>query len=171
MNLWSPECERPVPPQNSFLVPCRLIVALSSLFSLSFVSVIDKRAPRRVADSTKVPPIPIHHPYYAKQLRNMSYYVPPRPSNVGILGMEMYFPKRCISEDDLEVFDGVSKGKYTIGLGQKYMAFTDDKWVHPSAHLLLSRPIPHLPLEVDSSCEACHNERQFTDITGKTSTL
>ncbi|NXD32510.1 HCS1 synthase, partial [Spelaeornis formosus] len=47
--------------------------------------------------------------------------------NVGILGIEMYFPKRCISEDDLEEFDGVAKGKYTIGLGQKFMAFTDDK--------------------------------------------
>jgi len=53
--------------------------------------------------------------------------IPVRPSNVGILTMEMYFPKRCISEDELEDFDGVSKGKYTIGLGQKYMAFTDDK--------------------------------------------
>ncbi|WWC89652.1 hydroxymethylglutaryl-CoA synthase [Kwoniella dendrophila CBS 6074] len=50
-----------------------------------------------------------------------------RAQNVGILGLEMYFPKRCISEDALEDFDGVSKGKYTIGLGQKYMAFTDDK--------------------------------------------
>ena len=53
--------------------------------------------------------------------------IPSRPTNVGILGLEMYFPKRCISEDDLEEFDGVSKGKYTIGLGQKFMAFTDDK--------------------------------------------
>ncbi|KAK8869461.1 hydroxymethylglutaryl-CoA synthase [Kwoniella newhampshirensis] len=53
--------------------------------------------------------------------------IPARPSNVGILGLEMYFPKRCISEDALEDFDGVSKGKYTIGLGQKFMAFTDDK--------------------------------------------
>ncbi|KZW00044.1 hydroxymethylglutaryl-CoA synthase [Exidia glandulosa HHB12029] len=50
-----------------------------------------------------------------------------RPNNVGILAIEMYFPKRCISEEDLEVFDGVSKGKYTIGLGQEYMAFTDDR--------------------------------------------
>ncbi|KAL7424600.1 3-hydroxy-3-methylglutaryl coenzyme A synthase [Cryptotrichosporon argae] len=52
--------------------------------------------------------------------------IPARPANVGIHAVEMYFPKRCISEDDLEVFDGVSKGKYTIGLGQKFMAFTDD---------------------------------------------
>ncbi|KAI0052756.1 hydroxymethylglutaryl-CoA synthase [Auriscalpium vulgare] len=51
----------------------------------------------------------------------------PRPKDVGILGIDMYFPRRCISEEDLEVFDGVSKGKYTIGLGQSYMAFADDR--------------------------------------------
>ncbi|GJE98555.1 hydroxymethylglutaryl-CoA synthase [Phanerochaete sordida] len=53
--------------------------------------------------------------------------VPPRPKDVGILAMEMYFPKRCISEEELEEFDGVAKGKYTIGLGQKYMACCDDR--------------------------------------------
>ncbi|KIM68291.1 hypothetical protein SCLCIDRAFT_1209715 [Scleroderma citrinum Foug A] len=51
----------------------------------------------------------------------------PRPKDVGILAMETYFPYRCISEADLEVFDGVSKGKYTIGLGQEYMACCDDR--------------------------------------------
>ncbi|KAF7985183.1 hypothetical protein HWV62_7782 [Athelia sp. TMB] len=51
----------------------------------------------------------------------------PRPKDVGILGMEMYFPRRCISEEDLEVFDGVSKGKYTIGLGQQFMSCCDDR--------------------------------------------
>ncbi|EIM88708.1 hydroxymethylglutaryl-CoA synthase [Stereum hirsutum FP-91666 SS1] len=51
----------------------------------------------------------------------------PRPKDVGILAMDMYFPKRCISEEDLEVYDGVAKGKYTIGLGQSYMAFADDR--------------------------------------------
>lgn len=70
-----------------------------------------------------------------------------RPANIGVLGIEMWFPKRvrpvlqpptvgpltppfflqCISEEDLEVFDGASKGKYTIGLGQEYMAVTDDR--------------------------------------------
>lgn len=52
---------------------------------------------------------------------------PARPQDVGILAMEMYFPRRCISEEELEVFDGVSKGKYTIGLGQKFMACCDDR--------------------------------------------
>ncbi|KAG6334366.1 hypothetical protein ID866_4727 [Astraeus odoratus] len=51
----------------------------------------------------------------------------PRPRDVGILAMEVYFPHRCISEADLEVFDGVSTGKYTIGLGQEYMACCDDR--------------------------------------------
>lgn len=50
-----------------------------------------------------------------------------RPENVGILAMEMWFPRRCISEEELEVFDGVPKGKYTIGLGQEYMACIDDR--------------------------------------------
>lgn len=56
-----------------------------------------------------------------------SVYGLPKPKNVGILAMDVYFPRRCISEEDLEVFDGVSKGKYTIGLGQEYMACTDDR--------------------------------------------
>lgn len=34
---------------------------------------------------------------------------------------------QCISEADLEVFDNVSAGKYTIGLGQEYMACCDDR--------------------------------------------
>ncbi|KAI0339592.1 hydroxymethylglutaryl-CoA synthase [Trametopsis cervina] len=51
----------------------------------------------------------------------------PRPKDVGILAIEMYFPRRCISQEELEEFDGVSKGKYTIGLGQKFMACCDDR--------------------------------------------
>ncbi|KAG8962052.1 hypothetical protein FRC03_004641 [Tulasnella sp. 419] len=51
----------------------------------------------------------------------------PRPKNVGIIAMEVYFPLRCVSEEELEGFDGAPKGKYTIGLGQEFMAFTDDR--------------------------------------------
>jgi len=51
----------------------------------------------------------------------------PRPKDVGVLAMEVYFPRRCVSESDLEDYDGVSKGKYTIGLGQEYMAWPDDR--------------------------------------------
>ncbi|KAI9464723.1 hydroxymethylglutaryl-coenzyme A synthase C terminal-domain-containing protein [Boletus coccyginus] len=53
--------------------------------------------------------------------------IPPVSVDVGILAMEVYFPRRCISEADLEIFDGVAAGKYTIGLGQEYMACCDDR--------------------------------------------
>ncbi|ORZ23187.1 hydroxymethylglutaryl-CoA synthase, partial [Absidia repens] len=49
------------------------------------------------------------------------------PQNVGILAMEMYFPSRCVAQTEMEAFDGVSAGKYTIGLGQDNMAFIDDR--------------------------------------------
>ncbi|KAI0766978.1 hydroxymethylglutaryl-CoA synthase [Trametes elegans] len=52
---------------------------------------------------------------------------PVRPKDVGVLAMEVYFPRRCISEEELEEFDNVPKGKYTIGLGQKFMACCDDR--------------------------------------------
>lgn len=41
--------------------------------------------------------------------------------------IDLYFPLRCIAESDLEIFDGVSAGKYTLGLGQERMAFCDDR--------------------------------------------
>ena len=40
--------------------------------------------------------------------------------------MEMYVPSRYVSQEDLELSDGCS-GKYTVGLGQQSMAFTDDR--------------------------------------------
>ncbi|KAK8935754.1 Hydroxymethylglutaryl-CoA synthase [Platanthera zijinensis] len=43
--------------------------------------------------------------------------------DVGILAMDIYFPSACVQQESLEVFDGASKGKYTIGLGQDCMAF------------------------------------------------
>ncbi|KAI7861538.1 putative 3-hydroxy-3-methylglutaryl coenzyme A synthase [Spinellus fusiger] len=49
------------------------------------------------------------------------------PQNVGILAMEMYFPSRYVEQTEMETFDGVSAGKYTIGLGQDRMAFIDDR--------------------------------------------
>ncbi|XP_073011693.1 hydroxymethylglutaryl-CoA synthase [Typha latifolia] len=43
--------------------------------------------------------------------------------DVGILAMDIYFPPTCVQQEALEAHDGVSKGKYTIGLGQDCMAF------------------------------------------------
>ncbi|KAH6577552.1 hypothetical protein BASA60_003958 [Batrachochytrium salamandrivorans] len=47
--------------------------------------------------------------------------------NVGIHAVEVYFPKKCVDQAQLEKFDNVSAGKYTIGLGQTKMAFCDDR--------------------------------------------
>ena len=49
------------------------------------------------------------------------------PENVGIIAMEVYFPYTCVNQERLEEFDGVSKGKYTIGLGQRNMGFCGDR--------------------------------------------
>ncbi|SCU93876.1 LAMI_0E15896g1_1 [Lachancea mirantina] len=50
-----------------------------------------------------------------------------RPQNVGIKGIEVYIPSQCVNQAELEKFDGVSAGKYTIGLGQTNMAFVNDR--------------------------------------------
>ena len=46
---------------------------------------------------------------------------------IGVLGMEVYFPTTFVEQADLEKYDGVSEGKYTIGLGQQRMAFASDR--------------------------------------------
>lgn len=53
--------------------------------------------------------------------------LPNWPHNVGILAMEVYFPSQYVDQSELEAFDGVSKGKYTIGLGQSKMGFCSDR--------------------------------------------
>jgi hypothetical protein len=57
------------------------------------------------------------------KLTSLAEYVAPPTSFASMTR----FVFQCISEADLEVFDGVSAGKYTIGLGQEYMACTDDR--------------------------------------------
>lgn len=49
-----------------------------------------------------------------------------RPVNIGILAAEIYVPSRWVAQEDLETADDC-KGKYTVGLGQIGMAFTDDR--------------------------------------------
>ncbi|XP_072942534.1 hydroxymethylglutaryl-CoA synthase 1 [Epargyreus clarus] len=50
-----------------------------------------------------------------------------RVENVGILAMEIYVPSTYVDQTELEKFDGVSKDKYTIGLGQSKMGFCSDR--------------------------------------------
>ena len=76
-----------------------------------------------------------------------------RPQNIGIKAIEIYFPSQvhrhglsatslipvlimepltdsspqCVDQSEMEKFDGVSQGKYTIGHGQTKMSFCDDR--------------------------------------------
>jgi len=50
-----------------------------------------------------------------------------RPQNIGIKAIEIYIPSQYVEQSELEKFDGVSTGKYTIGLGQTKMSFCDDR--------------------------------------------
>eukprot|EP00474_Spongospora_subterranea_P010060 CRZ10518.1 hypothetical protein [Spongospora subterranea] len=47
-------------------------------------------------------------------------------ANVGIVAMEVYIPKNYVSQQELEQFEQVSAGKFTLGLGQERMAFVND---------------------------------------------
>ncbi|CAG2179664.1 unnamed protein product, partial [Oppiella nova] len=49
------------------------------------------------------------------------------PKNVGILAIDIYFPNTYVDQKELEVYNGVSEGKYTIGLGQHQMAVCTDR--------------------------------------------
>jgi len=49
------------------------------------------------------------------------------PKDVGIHAIEIYFPPYFVDQKELEKFDGVSQGKYTLGLGQDAMGFTGDQ--------------------------------------------
>ena len=49
------------------------------------------------------------------------------PKDVGIKAIEVYFPAQYVEQTELEQFDGVSAGKYTIGLGQSRMGFCNDR--------------------------------------------
>lgn len=50
-----------------------------------------------------------------------------RPQNVGIKAIEVYIPKNYVNQAELEKFDEIPSGKYTIGLGQTNMSFVDDR--------------------------------------------
>jgi len=49
------------------------------------------------------------------------------PKDVGIVNMVIYFPSLYVDQTDLEKFDQVSEGKYTVGLGQSRMGFCSDR--------------------------------------------
>ena len=46
--------------------------------------------------------------------------------NLGIIDIQIYFPRYYVSQYELEEYDKVPHGKYTLGLGQTNMSFVDD---------------------------------------------
>ncbi|XP_013187423.2 hydroxymethylglutaryl-CoA synthase 1 [Amyelois transitella] len=50
-----------------------------------------------------------------------------RVENVGVLAMELYVPSQYVDQTELEKYNGVSPGKYTVGLGQSKMGFCSDR--------------------------------------------
>eukprot|EP00729_Bicosta_minor_P010031 gene10031-32060_t len=72
-----------------------------------------------------------------------------RPPNVGIHAMEFYVPSTYVAQEDLETYDGIAAGKYTIGLGQENMAVCGEREDINSAcltavqNLLEKYDIPH----------------------------
>ena len=56
----------------------------------------------------------------------MTSTAPERPQRVGIIAMDIYFPKLYVQQSALELHDVVSAGKYTQGLGQQAMAVVSD---------------------------------------------
>lgn len=63
------------------------------------------------------------------------------PKDVGIIALEIYFPCQYVDQSELEMHDGVSKGKYTIGLGQSKMGFCSD---HEDINSLCLTVVQHL---------------------------
>lgn len=51
----------------------------------------------------------------------------PALTDIGIIAMSVYIPRTAVSQADLEIFDESSPGKYTIGLGQRFMSFVTDR--------------------------------------------
>uniref|UniRef100_A0AAG5DI14 Hydroxymethylglutaryl-CoA synthase n=1 Tax=Anopheles atroparvus TaxID=41427 RepID=A0AAG5DI14_ANOAO len=49
------------------------------------------------------------------------------PERVGLVALEIVFPSQFVDQTELEAFDGVSAGKYTVGLGQQRMGFCSDR--------------------------------------------
>ncbi|XBW37961.1 hypothetical protein QEN19_003546 [Hanseniaspora menglaensis] len=73
------------------------------------------------------------------------------PQNVGIKAIEIYIPNQCVSQEDLEEYDNVSKGKYTIGLGQTKMGFVNDREdIYSMSLTVLSKLIKNNNIDVNN---------------------
>lgn len=71
-----------------------------------------------------------------------------RAQNVGIKGIEIYIPAQAVSQAELEKYDNIPAGKYTIGLGQTNMAFVNDREdIYSLAQTVTSRLLQHYSID------------------------
>ncbi|CAG9539018.1 unnamed protein product [Cercopithifilaria johnstoni] len=83
---------------------------------------------------------------------------------VGIRGIELYIPKLYINQKDLETFDNVKKGKYTVGLGQEEMSFCADHEDITSICLtVVSKLLRNYKLSVNDIGFLCVGTETLTD--------
>ncbi|KEY70778.1 hypothetical protein S7711_03273 [Stachybotrys chartarum IBT 7711] len=74
-----------------------------------------------------------------------------RPQNIGIKAIEIYFPSQYVDQTELEKYDGVGAGKYTVGLGQTKMAFCDDREdIYSFSLTVLSRLIKNYNIDTNA---------------------
>lgn len=72
------------------------------------------------------------------------------PQNIGIKGIEVYIPGQAVNQTELEKFDGIPQGKYTIGLGQTNMAFVNDtEDIYSISLTVLSNLLSHYKINTD----------------------
>jgi hypothetical protein len=84
------------------------------------VGALGLQAARRLSKSSLL------EPDAAEDIRSSLSPSAMNEKNVGILGIEVYTPSTYISQSDLEDHSGVSKGKYTLGLGQEGLGICGD---------------------------------------------
>lgn len=73
------------------------------------------------------------------------------PKNIGIKAMEVYIPSNYVNQAELEKFDNIPAGKYTIGLGQTNMAFVSDREdIYSLSLTVTSRLMAHYNVDPNS---------------------
>lgn len=82
-----------------------------------------------------------------------------KEKNVGILAIEVYTPSTYISQEELEEYSGVAKGKYTIGLGQEGLGFCGDA---EDVNSLALTVVHSLMEKYDSKAKCCRLAYHFS---------
>lgn len=114
-----------MPLEASHASPTTLTVSLYNIFPVSYSKSF-------VNDSFKMSALAVGAAVgalaseAAKRFSSSSSNLQGSDKNVGILAIDVYTPSTFISQSELEDFSGVSKGKYTLGLGQEGLGFCGD---------------------------------------------